>query len=288
MPTSLNGLDTAVRPLERINYRKHFGMIGTHAPHRLATVQQTPRTDPSVMPTDIVDARSEICEALQQSPIPPHELIRNPGLYMLPMELKRYLFLSDLYQQIVNVPCVIIEFGCRWGQNLAVLQSLRGIMEPFHHRRMIVGFDTFDGFPEVTPEDGNAAAAVPGAYSVSPDYQQYLQRLMALRETQSPIPEVRKFRIIKGRAEEQFAVYLEEHPETVVAMASFDMDLYQPTADCLKLLKGRLTKGSIVGFDELNHAAFPGETTAVRDVLGLDTVALRRSPWNADESYYVV
>ena len=240
------------------------------------------------MSGDVVDARLDICDALRQSPIPPRELVRNLGLYMLPMELKRYLFLTDLCQQILTVPGIIVEFGCRWGQNLAVLQSLRGILEPFHHRRMIVGFDTFDGFPEVTAEDGNADAVSPGAYGVTPGYQQYLEHLLALRETQSPIPEVRKFRIIRGRAEEQFAAYLEEYPETMVAMAYFDMDLYQPTADCLKLLKGRLTQGSIVGFDELNHAAFPGETTAVRDVLGLDTIALRRSQWSADESYYVV
>lgn len=248
----------------------------------------SPKTDPSVMSSDTVDARVDICRALQNSPIPPHELIRNLGLYMLPMELKRYLFFADLYQQIVQVPGIIVEFGCRWGQNLAVLQSLRSILEPFHHRRLIVGFDTFDGFPEVTPEDGDADAVRRGAYGVSPQYQQYLEQLLALRESQSPLSEVRKFRVIKGRAEEEFAQYLEDHPETMVALAYFDMDLYQPTADCLRLLQGRLTQGSIVGFDELNHAAFPGETTAVRDVLGLDSVALRRSPWSADESYYVV
>ena len=255
---------------------------------RPAHCVQATRTDPSVMSSNVVDVRREICEAMQNSPIPPHELIRNLGLYVLPMEIKRFLFLADLYQQIVNVSGIIIEFGCRWGQNLAVLQSLRGILEPFHHRHMIVGFDTFDGFPAVTAEDGDAAAVTPGAYDVTPGYQQYLEQLLALRESQSPLPEVRKFRIIRGRAEEQFAIYLDEHPETVVALAYFDMDLYQPTADCLKLLQGRLTQGSIVGFDELNHAAFPGETTAVRDVLGINTVAMRRSPWSADESYYVV
>jgi len=246
-----------------------------------------PLRDPSVMPNRVVDARMQIFDSLRNSPIPSHELIRNLGLYMLPMELKRYLFFSELYQQIVNVPGIIVEFGCRWGQNLAVLQSLRGILEPFHHRRMIVGFDTFDGFPEIAPQDGTATAVAAGAYNVTPGYEHYLEHLMALRETQSPLEDVRKFKIIKGRAEEEFAAWLEEHPETIVAMAYFDMDLYQPTADCLKLLKGRLTQGSIVGFDELNHAAFPGETTAVQEVLGLGSIALRRSPWSADECYYI-
>ncbi len=247
-----------------------------------------PRTDPSVMPEDIVQARSRICEALLNSPLPPHELIRNLGLYMLPMDLKRCLFFADLYQQILQVPGIIVEFGCRWGQTLALMQSLRSILEPYHHRRKIVGFDTFSGFPDVSRNDGTAPAAVPGAYSVTDDYASELNRLMELRETQSPLPEVRKFEIISGRAEVGFARYLEKHPETIVALAYFDMDLYQPTLECLRLLKDRVTQGSVIGFDELNHASFPGETTAVRDALGLSSVALRRSLWSADESYFVV
>ena len=188
----------------------------------------------------------------------------------------------------MNVPGVILEFGTRWGQNLAIMQSLRSILEPYHHRRRIVGFDTFEGFPSVAPEDGSADAAHVGAYAVTDNYAEYLRELMALREQQSPLPEVRKFEIVKGNAPEQLELYLKRHPETIVALAYFDMDLYQPTVDCLKLLSGRLTKGTVVGFDELNHAAFPGETTAVREVLGLSSIRLKRSPWSGDESYFVV
>ena len=249
---------------------------------------ENPVVDRSVLPNHVVNGRTELCDRLLESPIPRHELIRNLGLYMLPMEVRRTLFFSDLYQQIVNVPGVILEFGTRWGQNLAIMQSLRSILEPYHHRRRIVGFDTFEGFPSVAPEDGSADAAHVGAYAVTDNYAEYLRELMALREQQSPLPEVRKFEIVKGNAPEQLELYLKRHPETIVALAYFDMDLYQPTVDCLKLLSGRLTKGTVVGFDELNHAAFPGETTAVREVLGLSSIRLKRSPWSGDESYFVV
>ncbi len=181
-----------------------------------------------------------------------------------------------------------MEFGTRWGQNLAILQSLRAIREPFHHRRLVVGFDTFEGFPGVTAQDGPAGVASVGAYAVTPGYEDYLRDLLALRETQSPIAEVAKYRVIRGNAPEELKRYLEQNPETIVAMAYFDMDLYQPTLECLNLLKGRLTRGSVVGFDELNHAVFPGETTAVIEALGLETIRLRRSQWSGDESYFVV
>lgn len=240
------------------------------------------------MPSQIVDERTKLCQNLLGSPLPANELIRNLGLYLLPMEVKRLLFFADLYQRIVNVPGIIVEFGCRWGQNLAHFQSLRSILEPYHHRRLIIGFDTFEGFPSVSKHDGSSDVISEGAYSVSPGYEQKLVELLALRERQSPLPDVRKFHVIKGDAPAEFEKWLADHPETIVALAYFDMDLYEPTAQCLRLLKGRLTQGSIVGFDELNHAKFPGETLAVRDVLGLENVRLMRSLWSADESFFVV
>ena len=251
-------------------------------------MQRQLRVDPSVMPNGVVGERAELCRRLRDSPIPEHELIRNLGLYVLPMELKRYLFFADLYQQFVNVPGVILEFGCRWGQNLATLQSLRSILEPYHHRRRIVGFDTFSGFTNVAAEDGSADAVQLGAYGVTDGYADYLRQVMSLRERQSPLPDVQKFEIVEGDAAQTLTAYLDRHPETIVAFAYFDMDLYQPTLECLRLLKGRLTQGSVVGFDELNHAAFPGETRAVADVLGLENIRLQRSPYSADECYFVV
>lgn len=246
------------------------------------------RVDSSVMAADVVDSRTQLCHELLQSPIPPQELIRNLGLYLLPMELKRFLFFAEMYQQFITVPGVLMEFGCRWGQNLATLQSLRSILEPFHHRRKIIGFDTFSGFPGVAPEDGHADAVAQGAYAVTQNYAQHLQRVLRLRETQAPMAEVQKFAIVEGDVSQTLPVYLDQHPETIVAFAYFDLDLYQPTLDCLRLLQGRLTQGSIIGFDELNHAAFPGETRAVQDALGLQNLRLQRSPFSADECYFVV
>jgi hypothetical protein len=86
----------------------------------------------------------------------------------------------------------------------------------------------------------------------------------------------------------QYQTNMARIPGMELLRLTADLDLYQPTKDCLELLGSRLTKGSVVGFDELNHAAFPGETVAVHEALGLNNIQLRRSPWSADESYFVV
>jgi hypothetical protein len=241
----------------------------------------------SVMESEVVTGRQQIAEALLHSPIPPNELLRNLGLFVLPMEIKRFLFFDSLYRKQLNTPGVVLEFGCRWGQNLAVLQCLRAIYEPYNFLRKIVGFDTFSGLSGVTDKDGRADVAADGAYGVGEGYEKYLDHLLALKESQSPMPQVRKYDLIKGNAPEKLEEYLRAHPEVIVSFAYFDMDIYEPTVQCLRLLKGRLTKGSVVGFDELNFPEFPGETVALQEAIGLNNVRLRRNRWCANESFFI-
>ena len=47
-----------------------------------------------------------------------------------------------------------MEFGTRWGPNLAQFPALRGIYEPFNRHGKGIGFDTFSGFPKIENQDG--------------------------------------------------------------------------------------------------------------------------------------
>jgi hypothetical protein len=232
--------------------------------------------------------RQSLFDLFGQCPIPPSERLDNLGLFIKRQALSRILWMHELYQKIVPVPGIVIEFGVRWGQSLALFESFRGMYEPYNYTRKIVGFDTFAGFPEPAPQDGQDPTVVPNAYNISDNYQDYLERLLAYHETESPISHIKKFELIRGDAPVKLAEYLEAHPETIVALAYFDFDLYEPTKKCLELIRDRLTRGSVLGFDELNFAGFPGETIALRETLGLDRYALRRSPLNPLPSYLVI
>ncbi len=232
--------------------------------------------------------RAQFFELFRQCPIPDDELLSMLGLFISRQAWSRYLYLNELYQKIVGVHGVIMEFGVRWGQNLALFINLRGIYEPFNHNRKIIGFDTFEGFPTIHEKDGKVSVAIPGAYSVTPGYEQYLERVLEYHESESPIAHIRKFELVKGDAHTQIRAYLERNPETIVALAYFDFDLYEPTKVCLEAIKDRLTKGSVLGFDELNYHTWPGETLAVKEVLGLDRYAIRRTPYNPEPSYIVI
>ena len=98
----------------------------------------------------------------------------------------------------------------------------------------------------------------------------------------------KKYQLIKGDATVTIKKYLEDNPETIIALAYFDFDLYEPTKTCLEAIKGHLTKGSILGFDELGFHNFPGETLAMKEVVGLDRYAIKRSSTNPLPSYVVI
>lgn len=240
----------------------------------------------SIASSSELENRNKINELFINCPIPQNERLANSGLFVKRQDLTKQLFFNDLYQKIVNVHGIIIEFGVRWGQNLVTLNNLRGIHEPFNYSRKIIGFDTFSGFSDVDTKDGSHKIIKEGAFSVTEDYEKYLEEILAYHENECPLSHIKKNIILKGDAVVMLEKYLKEHPETIIAFAYFDFDVYSPTKKCLELIKPYLTKGSIIGFDELNDPQFPGETIAVRESLGLNNIALQRSKYSGIQSYF--
>ena len=138
------------------------------------------------------------------------EIIYNLELFMNRQSLSRLLFMDMLYKKIINVHGVIMEFGVRWGRNLVLLSNLRGIYEPYNYNRKIIGFDTFEGFPDLTPEDGTLLKK--GDYKVLQNWEKVLEKILECHEKESPIPHIKKFEIVKGDAIKTSKKYIEENP----------------------------------------------------------------------------
>jgi hypothetical protein len=230
----------------------------------------------------------QLARALRRSPIPDDEMCQNLGLYARRQTLARWLVFTELYRLQLPVHGVVAEFGVRWGQSLALLANLRGILEPYNNTRRILGFDTFSGFAAVDEADGDDVIVRQGSYSVTEDYQSHLQQILELHERNAPNAHMRRFELVAGDASETVPRYLADHPETIFSFVYFDFDLYEPTRDVLSAIKNRLTRGSVIGFDELCASTFPGETIAVMEELGLRNIELKRFPFDANPSYCIV
>ena len=52
-----------------------------------------------------------------------YQLLSNLGLFLESKNLARILFMDFLFRQIVSVQGVVMEFGTRWGQNVALFSG---------------------------------------------------------------------------------------------------------------------------------------------------------------------
>lgn len=227
--------------------------------------------------TDYVSELANLAELYRASPVPHDEMIDNFALYATPAAMRRFIHFDRLYQKILDLPGLIMVFGVRWGRDLSTLHGLQQIYEPMNYVRRVLGFDTFAGFPAVTGRDGATAVTRAGAYGVTADYEQHLAAVLAAKLRLGTFDHIERLEILKGDAVEQLQRYLAAHPETIVSLAYFDLDLYEPTKACAELLLPCLVPGAVIAFDEFNHSVFPGETAAAKEVFGA-TARFRRVP----------
>ncbi len=223
--------------------------------------------------------------------LPTKERLRNIPLFMRQKDLAHVLFMAEVYRQILDVPGYVAEFGVMWGRNLNLLHCLRECYEPYNHTRQLLGFDTFSGFLGSDEKDaGSAPEALrqKGSYGVPEDHRETLTNILGAQEAISHLSHLRRFELIAGDVTETVPAYLDANPHAVLALCYFDLDLHRPSAAVLKAVLPRMTRGSIVVFDELISPAYPGETIAAQEIMGLANVRLRRGPLSGWKTYFVV
>ena len=234
------------------------------------------------------DIQKQFVALFKSSLLPDDEILPNLGLFLTSKALSRILFFYEIYKKIIHTHGIIIEFGVRWGQTLSIMSALRGIFEPFNRHRKIVGFDTFDGLKGISKEDGELSKCKDGSFSVTPGYEDYLDRILSMQEKLNPMSHLKRYELVKGDAVKTIPEYLKRHPETIISLAIFDFDIYAPTKAALEAIKPHLCKGSILVFDELCDDILPGETIALKETWGLNNVRLQRFPMTARISYLEV
>lgn len=113
-----------------------------------------------------VSNRDELNSLFENSPMPIDHLMVNLGLYMRSSVLAKTLYINELYEKILHLPGSIIEFGPWYGTNMALFESLRAIYDPYNYTRKVIGFDTFEGYDNLSSNDGDSELVKDGQYSV--------------------------------------------------------------------------------------------------------------------------
>jgi hypothetical protein len=208
--------------------------------------------------------------------------------------LARFLAHYELFKQIVDVPGAIVDVGVYRGASTFTWAKLCEIFCPTDVRKRVYGFDTFEGFTGLAPEDGgeNAVQDVRrGGYAAGASIEQDLLRAREAMNQDRHLDHVERVEFIKGDVSITAPRFAAEQGQGLrIALLNLDADLYEPTRAALDAFVPLLSPGALIVLDEYAVTTFPGESQAVDEYfqkrLGRRP-ALHKFTWHSNPSAYI-
>ncbi len=161
----------------------------------------------------------------------------------------------ELYKKIVPLPGEVLEFGVYKGASMAKLLTFRAILET-ESSRGIIGFDAFGKFPQSGVE--------------SADDRDFIDQFEAEGGEGFRRSEIEgyldtkgfgNYELLAGDVRSTLPGLLRDRPELRVSLLHLDLDVYEPTAEVLRMLENRLVPGALIMVDD--YASVGGATLAV-------------------------
>jgi hypothetical protein len=154
----------------------------------------------------------------------------------------------------------IFEFGVYRGKSL-ITAAL--ILKELNSKKILYGFDTFDGFPKISKFDLSNFSKHVKKGDLKANTFDELIKLIEIYDSSRFLGHVNKVKLIKGDANKTIPLFLKNNPHLLVSLLFLDFDLYEPTKVALKHFLPRMPKGAILAFDELDNPLWPGEALAM-------------------------
>jgi hypothetical protein len=195
--------------------------------------------------------------------------------------LSRFLVKNEIFNRIRPIQGSIVECGVRYGGGLFTWANLSALYEPLNHRRRVIGFDTFEGFPSVAVQDRPDEVKRATVGGVSGGSIEDIQQAIMIFDEDRPLGNIPKIEVIKGNFMHTAGHYLADNQHLVVSLLYLDFDIYEPTKKALEVFLPRMPKGAVVAFDEIHCEEWPGETIALQEVAGISNVRLERMPFSS-------
>jgi hypothetical protein len=224
--------------------------------------------------------RSELLEVTSS-----HYVADAPHLFMTRVQTTTMLSRISLFDLVRDKPGAIIECGVYRGSSLMLLVQLSLLLEPYAINRHFYGFDTFAGFRSISethdPSDINESM-------FSQTDEALLRAIVDLNDLVRPVSRIPKVELVKGDVTKTVPEFVGNHPELCISLLILDTDLYESTKIALTHFLPHMHKGAIVVLDEVCYQKFLGETIAMKEVMSLRDVKLRKFPFDAACGYFEV
>lgn len=181
---------------------------------------------------------------------------------------------ENLLDEIKEVDGVIVECGVGPGRSLFDFSVISEALEKPRH---IYGFDTFEGLPAPTSEDGEWNVVSEGFWNNSQEQVREQLALAGLKEDfiSSNIT------LVKGEFSQ--SLHWETGP---IALLHLDCDIYESYKVSLERLYTHVAPGGIIAFDEYRLDHWPGATRAIDEFFEDKPEIIVQSP--VAEQYYTI
>jgi len=182
---------------------------------------------------------------------------------------RRLVHFGELLTQVEDLDGDVVECGIGRGNTLFALSVLVSLSDKERH---IYGFDSFQGLPEPSEEDGadvSAPLLKSGSFAFSKDY--VLQRLSKSGLSAHFIDN--RITLVAG----YFSETLVKYDGAGIALLYLDVDLYQSYKEALEHFYPKVRKGGIITFDEYRDPLWLGATRAIDEFFeGRETITKSR------------
>ncbi|SDS76731.1 TylF/MycF/NovP-related O-methyltransferase [Actinoplanes derwentensis] len=213
--------------------------------------------------------------------------LANLARYARRAQVTRFAALYELFKLALPVKGSIVECGVFRGSSFMTFAQLSAALEPTNLTRRLYGFDSFGGFPEVGERDRPETTGARAGDLASNSYDE-LSKLLEIYDSDRFLGHLPKARLIRGDVTETIPSFVADNPHLVISLLFLDLDLYEPTVAALRHLLPRMPKGAVLAFDELDNPLWPGETTAVLDEVGINSLELRRFDFDPYIGYCIL
>lgn len=190
----------------------------------------------------------------------------------------------ELFKRIVDMPGDIVEGGVLKGAGVLYWAKLIQIFNPMS-RRKVIGFDTFEGYPEDASmvHDQKTAKAF-SKEQIAEKEMVSDKKIMAAAEAQGLAD---RLELVRGNASQTIPAYVEAHPGFRISLLNLDFVLYDPTLAAMQYLYPRVIDGGVVVLDEY-AVADKGESDAVDEVLAGAAIEMKNFSWAKSPTAYFI
>lgn len=222
------------------------------------------------------------------------EMFRNFPVFTPRFNIARFLSHYELFKKISDLPGVIIDLGVYRGASTFTWAKFCEIFCPTDVRKVVYGFDTFEGFPSLAKEDGGGNSEQDrkvGGYFGGSSIEKDLDLAQKAMNYDKHIRHLNRIEFIKGDVVKTIPEFVATKGNGLrVALLNLDVDLYEPTRVALEHFVPLMVRGGIIIADEYAVDTFGGESKAIDEyfqkTFGLKP-KIKKFPWHSNPSGYI-